>query len=104
MGFVGCGFSLSGGMIESEAVIGSRTDGVQSYRLLAMSTAGVKPDPTLKISDGSITVADGVTHMTFTRTFDNGGKYTIQLNEPNHMVFSFSPDGTDTVTYHGGLN
>lgn len=102
-GFVALGFSIAGGMIGSETVIGQPGLGaVETYTLDQKSVSGIVADTEVTIEDASVSTVDGTTVLSFTRDLNNGGEYVINLDPDfdNAMVFAYSPEGTDEFKYH----
>mmetsp|Transcript_2025 Transcript_2025/g.4175 ORF Transcript_2025/g.4175 Transcript_2025/m.4175 type:complete len:273 (+) Transcript_2025:124-942(+) len=103
-GWVGVGFTNTGKMTNDGtgwAVIGTGGDGgsVQNYRVDGYSEPTPLDSQTLM--DTSLTVADGVTTMTFTKYLVEDGQqpiYEIGENKGIHAGL----DGSDQLAYHSG--
>lgn len=103
-GWVGVGFTDTGGMTNDGtgwAVIGTGGDGgsVQKYNVVGY----VEPAPSdsQTLMDTSLTVADGVTTMAFTKYLVEAGEqpiYEIGVNKGIHAGL----DGSDQLAYHAG--
>ena len=100
-GWVGLGFSTSGQMVGSEAIIGIPSeDTVQKYELTSQSTSGVIPmeDTRQTLVDTSITTNDsGVTIMEFTKLLVEEDEIPILEDGDNIMLNAW---GGETLGFH----
>jgi hypothetical protein len=99
-GYVAVGFSDSGGMVNSNAVIGFVANNVATvteYALTARSDSGVAPVPVSELRNVSGSEQGGVTTIAFTRPLSSNGR-TISLAGEQRIVWAVG--NGDVVNRH----
>jgi len=97
--WVGIGFSTSGGMIGSEAVLGSASLAPQKYNLGAYDVSGVQPMPENQqtLTSSSVEVKDGQTIMKFTKIMKEAGE--IEISTAGN-TFLWAYGSSDALSIH----
>jgi len=96
-GWIGLGFSPSGSMANSQAVIGiPDEDTVQKYDL-ATGRATPMTDDRQTLRDTSIEIVDGKTTMSFTKLLVEDGEVTTEEEGDNTFLFAW---GGSSLGYH----
>ncbi|GJP44319.1 hypothetical protein CLOM_g3698 [Closterium sp. NIES-68] len=104
-GWVAVGWSADGRMAGSDAVVGNGGSpaSVQAYQLLSILPGGQTPTDTFSIGEASVAAGNGgSTVITFSRT-EGTGAVPVQLSGASAIIYSASPDGSTTLSYHGPM-
>ncbi|KNC74683.1 hypothetical protein SARC_12776 [Sphaeroforma arctica JP610] len=98
VGWMGIGFG-PGTMVGSDAIIGQNSTGsvgVVQYTLTERDDSGVLPSASNTVTDGSISVTDSISVLTFTIPLVLG-QITILLNADNNIIWAW---GQGDLSYH----
>ncbi|CAI5967939.1 unnamed protein product [Closterium sp. NIES-64] len=105
-GYIGIGFSKDGQMINSDAAIGNVPPGtlangasVGPYYMSGRDVGSVQQTDTWKVTDTSVTTANGYTIIKFTRSMGTG-HVPINPHGPTTIIWAYSPDGSTTLAFH----
>ncbi|CAI5471955.1 unnamed protein product [Closterium sp. Yama58-4] len=101
-GWMGVGWSLTGAMSPSDAVIGNLEGGaIRSFSLGGYTADSVNATNHIDLGDkGSTSTASGSTVFWFSRSPGDGGSVPIQLSGPNFLIWAYSGDMFQTLGYH----
>lgn len=109
-GWVAVGWSATGQMVNSDAIIGpvpAPGGGltVQAFRLEAKSVDRVIPNKNVTVSYATALTVDGMTQLAFARLVNESGPGIVPVvaanGVPNRMLWAMSPDDSTTLQYHG---
>ncbi|GAQ84377.1 hypothetical protein KFL_001860240 [Klebsormidium nitens] len=112
-GWVAVGWSPTGQMVGSNAVIGPDPNPVggfeiQAFRLGGRSVSRVHPNPNITVLFASSVTMEGVTRLEFARLVNESGPGIVPVvaakGVPNRMLWAVSPDGSTGLQYHGPTN
>eukprot|EP00980_Cylindrotheca_fusiformis_P004262 scaffold918_cov126-Cylindrotheca_fusiformis.AAC.41 len=103
--WVGVGFSSSGGMVPSTAVIAlPDTQEVKKYALSIKDESGVNqlPEEQQTLINTGVTQSGGVTTMIFTKILEEGDEVAIDASENGSNNIIAAIGGDNTLGFHAG--
>ncbi|CAI5524031.1 unnamed protein product [Closterium sp. Naga37s-1] len=103
-GWAAVGWSADGRMAGSDAVVGNTANPttVQAYTLSSTFLGGQNPTTSFELGNTSVTANGDSTYIKFSRT-EGTGDVPVKLSGASAIIYASSPDGSNTLFYHGPL-
>lgn len=112
-GWVAVGWSPTGQMVGSNAVIGPVPDPVGGFEIQAFTLGGksvsrVRPNQNITVLFASAITTEGMTRVEFARVVNESGPGIVPVvaanRLPNRMLWAVGPEGSTALQYHGPTN